>query len=148
MKKLLTRFKKDQRGLTLVELLAVVVILAIVAAIAFVMIGKVIENSKKDAVVADAQQMIAAAKLYEANVDEVGTTGVTAKALSDEGFLGALTDPWTKDAYGETALSGFKVTKDDSNVYRVTLTGNAKCNINNQTEADLNKDGRKVCNKD
>lgn len=145
MKNLLSRLKKDQRGLTLVELLAVVVILAIVSAIAFVVIGNVIENSKKDAVVADAQQMIAAAKLYEANTGKVDSTGVTAKVLIDDGFLGTLTDHWTKDAYTDTDLGNFKVTKNGS-VYSVTLNGSEECKINNQTEATLNKDGRKTCN--
>lgn len=58
---------KDERGLTLVELLVVVVILGIIAAIAVVAIGGIIENSKKDAMVADAKQMVSAAKLYTAS---------------------------------------------------------------------------------
>src|SRR5690625_2472633 len=58
---------KNERGLTLVELLAVIVILAIIGTIAFVMIGNIIENSKKDAHIANAQQLIAAAKLYDAD---------------------------------------------------------------------------------
>ena len=45
MRKMMKRFK-NEKGLTLVELLAVIVILAIVGAIAFVMIGNVMENAK------------------------------------------------------------------------------------------------------
>lgn len=58
---------KDERGLTLVELLVVVVILGIIAAIAVVAIGGIIENSRKDAMVADAKQMVSAAKLHTAS---------------------------------------------------------------------------------
>ena len=55
---------RDERGLTLIELLVVVVILGIIAAIAVVAIGGLIENSRKDAQVANAKQLVSAAKLY------------------------------------------------------------------------------------
>lgn len=85
---------KDERGLTLVELLVVVVILGIIAAIAVVAIGGIIENSKKDAMVADAKQMVSAAKLYVASnevgngavirfVGDVGTSELDAKNMID-----------------------------------------------------------------
>jgi len=57
-------FLTNQRGLTLVELLAVVVILAIVSSIATVSIGRVIQNAREDAVRADAIQILNAAELY------------------------------------------------------------------------------------
>jgi type IV pilus assembly protein PilA len=64
MFKALKKKMKDQRGLTLIELLAVVVILGIIAAIAVPSIGKLIDNTKEDAVVAEAVQIINGAKLY------------------------------------------------------------------------------------
>ena len=59
MKKVL----KNQKGLTLVELLAVIVILGIIAAIAVPAIANIIDNSRKDAHVANAESMYDAARL-------------------------------------------------------------------------------------
>ena len=54
----------NEKGLTLIELLAVIVILAIIAAIAVPAIGNIITNSEDKALKADAQNVLAAAKLY------------------------------------------------------------------------------------
>ena len=56
---------KNERGLTLVELLAVIVILAIIAAIAAVAIGNVINNSKDKAILSDAVTIIDGVKIAE-----------------------------------------------------------------------------------
>jgi type IV pilus assembly protein PilA len=55
---------KNQRGMTLVELLAVIVILGIISAIAVPSIGGIINKTKNDAKVAEAVQIINASKLY------------------------------------------------------------------------------------
>ncbi|MCR6523909.1 prepilin-type N-terminal cleavage/methylation domain-containing protein [Lysinibacillus capsici] len=55
---------KNEKGLTLVELLAVIVILAIVAAIAIPAISNVIDNSRYKALKADAINVIHAAQFY------------------------------------------------------------------------------------
>ena len=54
---------KNKKGITLVELLIVVVILGIIAAISIPAVGNVVRNAEKDAVIADAQNLRSAANL-------------------------------------------------------------------------------------
>lgn len=75
-KKLLTKkLLKNQKGLTLIELLAVIVILAIIAAIAIPAIGNIINNSKDKAILSDAAGVLAGAKIAIAD----GACGDTSK---------------------------------------------------------------------
>lgn len=140
LKKWMNESKKNQKGLTLVELLAVVVILAIVAAIAFVLIGNVIENSKKDAHVANAQQVISAVKLAEASGDikwETNKADVTKLET-----IGSLVDPWDKKKY--TTAEVIK----EKEIYKVTLsnaTADAKCEISVTPEEELQQGRKEVC---
>lgn len=60
-------FWNDEEGMTLVELLATIVILAIISAIGVVAIGGVIQKSKEDAGVSNVQQALNAAELYATN---------------------------------------------------------------------------------
>ncbi|WP_337873603.1 prepilin-type N-terminal cleavage/methylation domain-containing protein [Exiguobacterium sp.] len=99
---------KDERGLTLVELLVVVVILGIIAAIAVVAIGGIIENSKEDALKSDAKQMISAAKLYTASNDVPDDTilvfsGSTTEDSSEVDAKTYMQD--TKDPYGSSSYT-------------------------------------------
>lgn len=68
---------KNQRGLTLVELLAVIVILGIVSAIAIPSIGGIIQKSKEDALKADAITILNAAKLHISSTNLTPDTGST-----------------------------------------------------------------------
>lgn len=148
------RLKKDERGLTLVELLAVVVILAIVAAIAFVIIGNVIANSKKDAHIANAQQIISSVKLAESSGDvtegQLTSTGgfdVIESKTPKLDTIGEVLDPWDKDIYDSVTV--FK----ESGKYRITMSpngpeGDKGCEISNRTEKQLQGDRDKACGKD
>lgn len=84
MRKLIQQKLKDQKGLTLIELLAVIVILAIIAAIAIPAIGNIIENSRVGAVKSDAQNAIAAANVYYTDNADVPGPVLVSKLLSDD----------------------------------------------------------------
>lgn len=77
---------KNQKGLTLIELLAVIVILAIVAAIAVPAIGNIIENSRYNAVKADAINVLNAANIYFTEAP-AATNSVTVAELKSNKFL-------------------------------------------------------------
>ncbi|MCB5235630.1 prepilin-type N-terminal cleavage/methylation domain-containing protein [Niallia circulans] len=66
MRQLIKQRIKNEKGLTLIELLAVIVILGIIAAIAIPSIGSIIQKSKEDAVKSDAITVLNAAKNYVA----------------------------------------------------------------------------------
>lgn len=85
MKKFLQKRLNNEKGLTLVELLAVIVILGIIAAIAIPSIAGVIENSRIKAQFADGQNVIAAANIYYA--DNPPTPAVSIAKLVTDGYL-------------------------------------------------------------
>ncbi|EPE62800.1 prepilin-type N-terminal cleavage/methylation domain protein [Exiguobacterium sp. S17] len=139
---------KDERGLTLVELLVVVVILGIIAAIAVVAIGGIIENSKKDAMVADAKQMVNAAKLYVASnevPDGKVIRFVGASVAGEENGTNMIDT--MKDPFGTTYANGIVLVKKDANnkyTYKVWLDGTkdigtAATDAGTVASGDLNK---------
>ncbi|NNU91207.1 prepilin-type N-terminal cleavage/methylation domain-containing protein [Anoxybacillus sp. CHMUD] len=105
---MLKKLIRNEKGLTLIELLAVIVILGIIAAIAIPSIGGLIDNSKKDAHVANAQQMINAAKIaVTADKDLIPANGkytvLPLAYLENKGYLETVKDP---DGDAETYEKG------------------------------------------
>ncbi|MDN3438194.1 prepilin-type N-terminal cleavage/methylation domain-containing protein [Planococcus sp. APC 3900] len=85
MKNFVQRKLKEQKGMTLIELLAVIVIIAIIAAIAIPAIGNIIENSRYSAVKSDGLNVIAAAQIYF--TENAQEPSVTIEDLKKDGFL-------------------------------------------------------------
>ncbi|KOP83607.1 type II secretion system protein [Cytobacillus solani] len=112
MLKNLKKRLKDQRGLTLVELLAVIVILGIIAAIAVPSIGNIIAKSKYDAAKADAIQVLNATNLY------IASSGVKTDTIK------------STDSVDTHKLADYleNVTPDGLESYTVTIT-NGKATI-------------------
>ncbi len=127
MLKRLGKRLKDQRGLTLVELLAVILILGIIAAIAVPSIGNIVAKSKYDAAKADAIQVINSAKLYVASNGVPDTTTDT-DLTSDDG-----TPP--------TELSEFIEKVNNLSAYVVTITKTGEIKIKSSTAISANKKG-------
>lgn len=82
LKQLLNKRLNNEKGLTLIELLAVIVILAIIAAIAVPAIGNIINNSEIKAVKADALNILNSANLYFTENPDVGTITYTNGTLT------------------------------------------------------------------
>ncbi|MFU8786464.1 MAG: prepilin-type N-terminal cleavage/methylation domain-containing protein [Candidatus Izemoplasmataceae bacterium] len=99
---------KNNKGVTLVELLIVIVILGIIAAISIPAVGGIVENSRKDAVLADATTVRNAANLY---------------CVSEECLVGQILTADELSAY----ISGFEGTYQvevgsrATNTYRVAI---------------------------
>lgn len=137
MKKFIQNKLKEQKGLTLIELLAVIVILAIIAAIAIPAISGIIDNSRVGAIKSDATNAFAAAEIYKIDAPKSadGTVSpVTVKTLVDNQFLddkGTL-DESTSITFGtksslNTISTGDKPAKSGS--ITITFTNATKAKI-------------------
>lgn len=102
-------FHQNEKGITLIELLAVIVILGIVAAIAVPAIGNIIENAKKDAHIANARVMIEATRLLSISDSEIRPSNHGNKSfvplgyLINEGYLDAF-DSHGFEKYAQTLI--------------------------------------------
>ncbi|HZG88492.1 competence type IV pilus major pilin ComGC [Paenibacillus sp.] len=103
MKKLL----KNQKGLTLVELLAVIVILGVIAAIAVPSIGGIIANSKTSADTQSVALIKEAAERYAYDKNlATSVTSVTIADLVSNGYLkSAPVEQATGKAYTTVAVA-------------------------------------------
>lgn len=117
---------KNQKGLTLVELLAVVVILGIIAAIAVPSIGGIIDNSKKDAHIANAEMLVSAARMAVAANDSITSDNqVTSSELKTAGYLESdIKDPDSDVAYNVAIVTITPSSSSNPNtVYGISLKG-------------------------
>lgn len=140
---------KNQKGMTLVELLAVMVIVGIIAAISIPAIGGMLDNTRKDAHVANVKNIGEAARLFVSSTEDMfnlyfnDTTTNGDKAIykyddatdtwnpfnksgeTDElpvfsGYIDNLKDPHTEGKYaGETTY--FEITRDSNNNYQFAV---------------------------
>ena len=104
MRNQIKKMIKKENGFTLVELLAVLVILGIIVAIAIPAVGNIIENAEKSANESEQELIIDAARLYfiendgdendgdENDGDENDGDEVTVKKLIANGYLENLSD--------------------------------------------------------
>ncbi len=121
MKKFIQQKLKDQKGMTLIELLAVIVIIAIIAAIAIPAIGNIIENSRVGAIKSDALNAISAADLYYA--DNPGVAGPVTITTLKSGYLkdaGSLVDD---GATPGITKAGLITAKGTVGTVSITFTG-------------------------
>lgn len=117
---------KNKKGFTLVELLAVIVVLAIVMGIAAVAITNVLDSTRKNAFVASAKQFVEGAKsLVEADMVEAMLGGSGTYVTTCAGtFDIALSNIKTKGADTDKTPWGTAYDKAGS---KVTVTASDNC---------------------
>ncbi|MGM0841871.1 MAG: type II secretion system protein [Bacillota bacterium] len=115
--------RENERGYTLVELLAVIVILGIIAVIAVLAINNLIEKSKKQAFVANALTMKSSAQYYakDAMLQEKVTGKITYKELIDAQLIEPILDPHSKTVMAPDESS--YVLADGESVISICLLG-------------------------
>jgi len=121
MRQLIKQRIKNEKGLTLIELLAVIVILGIIAAIAIPSIGSIIQKSKEDAVKADAITVINAAKNY------VAANGIPASGDNiDQNDLSSYVS-------NVNLTTNYYVTTTDGSNFELTTSGSVEAGKRNLT---------------
>lgn len=132
MKKYLQKKLNNEKGMTLIELLAVIVIIAIIAAIAIPAIANVIENSRVGATKSDAQNIISAAAIANADLNDSkfeivsGTENElqTGDYINDMGSFSSI-EIVELNADGEWLLTGTATAGD----YTINFNGASKSDI-------------------
>lgn len=129
--------RKRQAGFTLVELLAVVAILAIVAGVGFTLVGNQLEKSRENADIANVRAIADAVQRYlldhpdgtisnqDPNDDLIptGATNANVSALVNAGYLGKVPDdPWGNSGSYLITVNGNNITVTGVNsTHNITL---------------------------
>ena len=109
---MLAALKRNEKGLTLIELLAVLVIVAIIAAIAIPAIGGTITKSKENADIASVKMIEEATLRYLIDTNAgASTTDVPIADLVSKGYLNGEVD-WQVE---EDRYDNVKTTLDTTN---------------------------------
>ncbi|MGB3100733.1 MAG: prepilin-type N-terminal cleavage/methylation domain-containing protein [Psychrobacillus psychrotolerans] len=132
MRKFIQNKLKDQKGLTLIELLAVIVILAIIAAIAIPAIAGIIQNSRVGAIKSDATNVINASELYVTG-GGVATTGTPVESILVSDLISG---NYLEDA-GSIPGTATVNLKNKTINGTGTLTGSVEVVFVNATKADI-----------
>ncbi|ANB60520.1 pilus assembly FimT family protein [Anoxybacteroides amylolyticum] len=122
------------RGMTLFELLAVIVILGIVASIAVIIVTNVIEKMRLHAFVSDAYAMYEAARLHVGAekvefLEPRSSETLTYKQLVEDGVLEPIKDPFTGNVLSTETNRSYVLIKKDENGrlnYFICLKGETK----------------------
>lgn len=142
-KKLLNKkLVKNEKGLTLIELLAVIVILAIVAAIAIPSIGNIINKSKDRAILAEASNILAGAKIayvdgacgddtcssdeLKSFVDGITLTTDTEVSISNKGIWSIKYERFKELKLEEYVIPNDTTTEEDLNKKLIAAGGETK----------------------
>lgn len=136
MKKFLQKKLNNEKGMTLIELLAVIVIIAIIAAIAIPAIGGIIENSRYSAVKSDALNAISSANIYFAETPT--DTSITVDELKAGKFLDNIGKLQGTETITKTATGSITIKTVDAG--GVVYSGAKKVIFNNSTTTTITGD--------
>jgi general secretion pathway protein G len=127
-------FPRMNRGMTLIELLAVIVILGIISSIVVIAVLHVIEKAKAQTFVSDAYSLYEAARLH-VGAEKVeflsprSSEKLTYKQLVEDGVLEPIQDPFTGNVLSVENNSSYVLIKkgeDGKLEYSVCLIGETK----------------------
>ena len=133
---------KNEKGLSLVELLAVIVILGIVAAIAIPAIGNIIDSSRVKAAKADAANILSAAQIYFTENSDKSTFSNTTAGYTD--YVADLGTVKTFTVTKVAATTGQNATAAKTTVTTTGTTGGKNYSIAASSLNELKIDNGKV----
>ncbi len=128
-----------KKGITLIELLAVIIILAIIGSISFITIGNIVKNSKINLYNENITKIKDTAEMYISNgnkgyIEEGQTVEITLDELIEDGYLKEVKSPFDKS---KTCNGYVLVSKLVGGDYSYNPHINCVENINNSTEDSL-----------